>query len=46
MNKSKHLLSAVIGGSLMVSAVYAKDEKVVATVNGSPIHQEALNAYS
>ena len=29
----------------MATAVYAKDEKAIATVNGSPIYQEALDAY-
>lgn len=45
MNKAKHILSVVIGCSIIASTVYAKDEKTVATVNGSPIYQSALDAY-
>ncbi len=44
MNK-KQILSVVIGCSLLTPLVYAKDEKTVATVNGTPIYQEALDAY-
>lgn len=45
MNKTKQFLSIAIGCALMATAVYAKDEKAVATVNGTPIYQEALDAY-
>lgn len=45
MNKTKQFLSIVIGCALMTTAVYAKDEKAVATVNGTAIYQEALDAY-
>ncbi|MEE9350915.1 MAG: peptidylprolyl isomerase [Thiotrichaceae bacterium] len=45
MNTKKQILSVVIGCSLMAAMAYAKDEKAVATVNGTPISQESLNAY-
>ena len=45
MNKTKQFLSIAVGCALMATAVYAKDEKAVATVNGTSISQEALDAY-
>lgn len=45
MFKTKHVLGAFIAVSLLASAAYAKDEKAVATVNGTTISQEKLNAY-
>ena len=45
MNIKKQILSVVIGCTLITSVSYAKDEKTVATVNGTPIYQESLDAY-
>lgn len=45
MFKTKHVLGAFIAVSLLASTAYAKDEKAVATVNGTTISQEKLNAY-
>ncbi len=45
MNKKKQILSVLMGCTLITSLVYAKDEKAVASVNGSAIYQEALDAY-
>ncbi len=48
MNKKKQLLSVAIGCTLLSTAMtsaFAKDQKAVATVNGTPIYQEALDAY-
>ncbi len=45
MKKTQYLLGLVIGCSLLSASVSAKDEKTVASVNGTPITQETLDAY-
>ncbi len=45
MKHTNYLLGFVISCSLVTATAFAKDEKVVAVVNGTPISQDALDAY-